>query len=168
LTPNGGRTRSNKALSEGLEGLLTSSQRLARQTQRSARQKFRLSYRLSYPKPPKQRIGRNHETKDFRKYFRFDFRFRGTFVSTFVQRIVRPQERHSAPARSKSMPWLFLSQFGLGPFLSFCFRSAQKQKSPRSPISFRFRGRARARRGGARRLIVEARRWKPCTKRVPS
>ena len=76
--------RSCKALSEGLEGFLTSSQRLARQTQRSARQQFPVSYLSFVSETPKQRIGPEQETKQFRKYFRFEFRIRGSFVSSFV------------------------------------------------------------------------------------
>ena len=77
--------RSCKALSEGLEGFLTSSQRLARQTQRSARQSFQFRIRVSYPKPQKDELGQNTDTKQFRKYFRFEFRIRGSFVSSFVR-----------------------------------------------------------------------------------
>ena len=65
--------RSCKALSEGLEGFLTSSQRLARQTQRSARQSFDFRIDFRNLETPKQRIGQNTNTKDFRKYFRIDF-----------------------------------------------------------------------------------------------
>jgi len=66
--------RSCKALSEGLEGFLTSSQRLARQTQRSARQSFQLRIGVSYPKPQKDELGRKQKRNSFVN----------NFVSSFV------------------------------------------------------------------------------------
>ena len=62
--------RSCKALSEGLEGFLTSSQRLARQTQRSARQSFQFRIR----NPQNNELGQKQKRNSFVN----------TFVSSFV------------------------------------------------------------------------------------